>query len=190
MWRYCYCQVTRDWFLFKAWKSIKSKGRTECFSLKSSSFFCHAWNPIIVNLSVYLWKKHCALLHRYNFEKQECIPVGCVPSAAVVTSGVGVPSKGEVSGWGVVSGQGGVCHTPCEQNHRCLWKHYLAATTLQTVESLQCPLPPPIKYSGLVGEMWVTHLVLVSWINKQPSSFESDFSSPLGFSSNADSRII
>ena len=28
---------------------------------------------------------------------------------------------------------GGVCHTPCEQNHRRLWKHNLATTTLRTV---------------------------------------------------------
>ena len=32
---------------------------------------------------------------------------------------------------------GGVCHTPpCEQNHRYLWKHYLASTTLRTVKML------------------------------------------------------
>ena len=49
----------------------------------------------------------------------------------------GVSARGDVCPGGV-SAQGGVgwgCHThpPCEQNHRRLWKHYLAATTLRTV---------------------------------------------------------
>ena len=39
-----------------------------------------------------------------------------------------------------LSAQGGVCpgvsarHHPCEQNHRLLWKHYLAVTTFWTVK--------------------------------------------------------
>ena len=41
---------------------------------------------------------------------------------------------GGVSAQGRVSGQAGGClPPPCEQNHRCLWKHYLAVTTLQRV---------------------------------------------------------
>ena len=34
---------------------------------------------------------------------------------------------------GGLSAQGGLPDTPCEQNDRCLWKHYIAATTLRTV---------------------------------------------------------
>ena len=89
----------------------------------------------------------------------ECIPVGCVQSAAVAARGV-YPSmhwagvcvsqhalgKGCLPG-GVCPGVGclpggrlpggvsawGVSATPCEQNDRCLCKHNLATTTLRTV---------------------------------------------------------
>ena len=66
-----------------------------------------------------------------NFKsKQECIPVGCVPSAAVAVGGsvcLGGVCRG-VSAWGV-SARGGVCPSvssacwdtrPREQNHRRL----------------------------------------------------------------------
>ena len=70
--------------------------------------------------------------------QQECIPVGCVPSAAVaVCSGGGVSAQGDVFPGGClprrgVSAQegglpsggvcpgGAVCQTPREQNHRHL----------------------------------------------------------------------
>ena len=49
--------------------------------------------------------------------KQECIPVGCVPSPAVAISRGGEVSAWEVSARGV-SVQG--CLSPCEQNDRHL----------------------------------------------------------------------
>ena len=59
--------------------------------------------------------------------KQECIPVGGIPSAAVaiwgrvsLPRGRGCLPKGELG----VSAKGGVClggvHLPCGQNDRCL----------------------------------------------------------------------
>ena len=78
-----------------------------------------------------------------NIKKQECIPVGCVPSAAVAILWGGLCLPGRVSASGVFA-QGclprgylpkGLSATPCKQNHRYLWKHYLTATTLQTVIS-------------------------------------------------------
>ena len=59
--------------------------------------------------------------------QQECIPVGCVPSAAETVS---------VSDRGCLSRGVSARHIPplpCEQNDRRCKKHYLAATTLQTV---------------------------------------------------------
>ena len=56
-------------------------------------------------------------------KKQELIPVGCVPSAAVAV-------------WwrGAVSGRVSARQPPfCEQIDRRLWKHYLVGTTLRTV---------------------------------------------------------
>ena len=53
---------------------------------------------------------------------QECIPVGCVPSAAVAI------------GWGYLPRGRGCLPPPCEQNNRRLSKHNLAATTLRTVK--------------------------------------------------------
>ena len=156
-----------------------------------------------------LYTKIC--FNKDHFHKQECIPVGCLPSTAVSAGGGGacipaytrqgcvypsmhlagcvcIPActgqgvcvsqhalgRGVVfqhalgrgmSAWGVCipacTGQGcvclrvsawgclpqgvclgvsnlgvflgDVCHTPCEQNHRCLWKHNSAATMLLTV---------------------------------------------------------
>ena len=88
--------------------------------------------------------------------RQECIPVGCVPSAAVTISGGVCPG---VSSQGVSAQDRGVCLGGClpggvsakggsawgglqhthtrEQNHRRLWKHKLAATTLRTVNILE-----------------------------------------------------
>ena len=48
---------------------------------------------------------------------------------------LGSVCQGGVSAWGCLS------HTPCEQNHRCLWKHDLAATMLQKVIMKIMPLP-------------------------------------------------
>ena len=67
---------------------------------------------------------HCCLKIQM---KQECIPVGRVPSAEVATGGVGVCPGGCLPQ--CMLG----CTPPCEQNDRCLWKHNLAATTLRTV---------------------------------------------------------
>ena len=54
-------------------------------------------------------------------QKQECIPVGCVPSAAVAVLGEG-SAKGGVC-------PGGCTPSPCEQNHRQVKKHYFSATS-------------------------------------------------------------
>ena len=57
------------------------------------------------------------------FNKQVCIPVGCVPPAccpylpACTAYGAGVCSPG-VSAPGGCLLLGGVCHSPCEQNDR------------------------------------------------------------------------
>ena len=62
-----------------------------------------------------------------------CLPRGCLPRRVSVWVGC-LPRRG-VSAQGVF-GQG-VClpHPyPREQNHICLWKHYLATTTLRTVK--------------------------------------------------------
>ena len=60
--------------------------------------------------------------------KQECIPVGCVPSAAVAVSGEGVCQERDVClvGWSVCLG--GV-YTPLWTDRR-LWKHYLLRTVM------------------------------------------------------------
>ena len=83
---------------------------------------------------------------------QLALGVGCIPGC---TGQGGCLARG-VSAWGV-SVQGvsalGVClprgvsawgvsvTQPCEQNHRCLWKHNLAATMLQKVIMKIMPLP-------------------------------------------------
>ena len=69
-----------------------------------------------------------------------CLPRGCLPGGCL-PRGVSAQGRcllGGVSAGGVCLGvfaQGGVCHTPsrCGQNDRHLWKHYLATTTLRTV---------------------------------------------------------
>ena len=58
-----------------------------------------------------------------NIKEQECILVGCVPSAAVAISGGGVYQEGVSAQGGVspgVSTQGGVWHTPMNRiTDRC-----------------------------------------------------------------------
>ena len=73
--------------------------------------------------------------------KQEYIPVGYVPSAAVAILAGGVSALGGVSArevsaqgrgvclWGICPGLG-VSVPHCGQNNRRLWKHYLSATTV------------------------------------------------------------
>ena len=61
--------------------------------------------------------------------QQECIPVGCVPSAAVAVGG----GSASVYPGGVSAQVHAGIRPPCEQNDRRLWKHNLAATTLWTV---------------------------------------------------------
>ena len=54
------------------------------------------------DLRMYLTQvRSLALFNIQVFHKQKCIPVGCVPSAAVAVC------------WRGVSVQGGVCQTPC-----------------------------------------------------------------------------
>ena len=73
---------------------------------------------------------------------QECIPVGCIPSAAVTVWGGGgclaigggcLPGQGVSGRGGGVSAQGGVCpgvYTPPPVDRQNLWKHNLSATTV------------------------------------------------------------
>ena len=66
-------------------------------------------------------------------EKQECIPVGCVPSAVVAVLGWGVclgrrclplgDSASEVSTWGCLPG--GVLHLDPEADTSTLWTEFL-----------------------------------------------------------------
>ena len=104
---------------------------------------------------------NCGQVTKYVGKLQECIPVGCLPSAAVAVSG----------GWGGVVRLGGGCWPrgclpggvcpgglpggclprgvsvqggclprgwlPRGGGNRRLWKHYLAATTLQMVITIQ-----------------------------------------------------
>ena len=85
---------------------------------------------------------------------QECIPVGRVPSAAVVVCWWGcLPARGCLPRWGCLPG-GCVypnmhCgrHPPCEQNDRQVEKHYLSATSFAggnkctSVQNWTLPLP-------------------------------------------------
>ena len=72
-----------------------------------------------------------------NVIKQKCIPVGCVPSAAVAVYWECV-GQGCVPGAGGVPKGRGVYQTPtCGQNDRYVWEHYLAATTFLTVVSVK-----------------------------------------------------
>ena len=93
----------------------------------------------------YLYRMNALLLYNYKFQ-QECIPVGCVPSATVtvcwrgclvrggawsqgeclVPGGLppgGVPGPGGCLSWGGSAPWGGIpacteADSPCEQNHR------------------------------------------------------------------------
>ena len=82
--------------------------------------------------------------HKFT-PKQECIPVGCVPPAAVAVSGGGLqqapPGAGTPPGAGRhppgTRNPPGSRHPtpgpPCGQNHRRLWKYNLAPTSLWVV---------------------------------------------------------
>ena len=116
-------------------------------------------------LQIYAWVSFTIPKKYPKISKQECIPVGCVPSAAVASVGGGgvwpegdvwpgeggvclprgASDQGGMSAQGV-SAQGDVCPGGCLP--QCMlrytppvdrilnihfWKHYLSATTLQTV---------------------------------------------------------
>ena len=75
-------------------------------------------------------------LYCFNSLKQECISVGCVWSAAVAVSfathapchACPLPHTPLYH----------ACPPPCEQNHRRLWKHNLAVTSLRAVKRRKC----------------------------------------------------
>ena len=76
--------------------------------------------------------------------QQECIPVGCVPSAAVAVPGESPPGtplrrKHPPPGGSTPPRrkhpQQEAPHPPCGQNHRRLWKYNLAPTSLRAVKS-------------------------------------------------------
>ena len=60
--------------------------------------------------------------------KQECIPVGCVPPAAVAVPGGlhQAPSRDQAPHPGADTPLPGTRHPPCEQNDRQVQKYYLA----------------------------------------------------------------
>ena len=64
-----------------------------------------------------------SVVHCFCFIEQECIPVGCVPSAAVVISEGGRCVPIGVFAWGG-------CTPPPLWTDRHLWKHNLSATTV------------------------------------------------------------
>ena len=103
-------------------------------SMKHEEHWLTKWSNVFTKIVSWLkWKYtlYCCVVVRLwytgfclqRIKKQECIPVGCVPSAAVA-----------VWWWGGGVWEGVCPDTPfCEQNDRRLWKHYLVGTTLRTV---------------------------------------------------------
>ena len=86
---------------------------------------------VFIQLEVF----HDRLQQRGNdLVKQECIPLGCVPPARRRTGG-GFSVQGGLCPGGGLSDRDTPPH--CERNHRCLWKHYLAATSFRAVITTQ-----------------------------------------------------
>ena len=83
----------------------------------------------------------CFLDMRKTTVTQDCIPVGCIPPAGWPYLPVCSAPGGCLPGLGgafLVRGGGIPACTeadppPCEQNHRRLWKYYLAPTSLRAV---------------------------------------------------------
>ena len=90
---------------------------------------------------------------------------------------VGGPTRGCLPRGGYlprrVSAQGGICPSACwdtssrEQNHKSLWKHNLATTTLRTVIIWYCP-PSVGNLGSLIGtkgvlpdikQLWAVHFI-------------------------------
>ena len=93
---------------------------------------------------------------------------GCLP-------GGGVCAWGGMS-WGCVPGGVSATHThphPCEQNHRRLWKHNLAATTLRTVNINWCwyfRRKRQTSGKGTTDSLTMTEIVVIgSTFNRQYS---------------------
>ena len=84
-----------------------------------------------------------------KMQKQECIPVGCVPPACWLSAWgclpggcvcLGLSAQGGVCPGGISAGgsaQGGVCHTPLWTD-RHLWKHNLRKLRLRAVKNCPC----------------------------------------------------
>ena len=104
--------------------------------------------------------------------RQECIPVGCVPSAAVAVGGClpgmgGLPGvcvsqhalgRGCVSQHALGRGVSGPVHAWIPQDRildTCLCKHYLSATTLRTVKTMAVNLDH--KNFVLLGNSTLVH---------------------------------
>ena len=91
---------------------------------------------------MFFWKERPSLMSLILNSKQECItleqeciPVECLPSAAAICLGVvclGVSAQGRLPD-GVSAHALGQTPPPCGQIDRCLWKYYLATTTLLMV---------------------------------------------------------
>ena len=138
------------------------------FQLKCISKYCmklvYSWSKNMVNASKHAVKE--AFLTFSN--KQEWIPVGCVPPAAVAISrGVSTPRPPVQTppGAGTLPLGAGTpreqappheqtppgSRHPCEQNHRRLWKYNLAPTSLRavTMVTLSCTNTSPVNCNPL-----------------------------------------
>ena len=125
----------------------------------------------------------CVTKNRLN---KNCIPVGCIPRACWpylpactaqgdllarggLLDGGGLPCRGR----GVVClATGGICcqgrgwypsmhwgRPPREQNHKRLWKYYLAPPSLRAVKiaSNDCPFGCPIIYTGMNSQCYFVY---------------------------------
>ena len=140
------------------------------------------WNPLFSHQMIckqYIILNHMFFWYESNLEirtcysnKQECIPLGCIPSAAVAISGGGVSAYGGVRPGGCLP-RGCVCPGRClpmgcvclegmcipacngadtpvnRVPDTCLWKHYLSATTVSDGNNrIVVPLKSPTRNPG------------------------------------------
>ena len=67
-------------------------------------------------------------VERRHIDKQECIPVGCVPSAAIAMSIPACTAQGGVCPRGVSAQGEGVCIPACAEAQTPLWTEFLTHT--------------------------------------------------------------
>ena len=104
----------------------------------------------VLKIPLYIWSTFSFSFQFLHFHKltiqQECIPVGCIPSAALSIGRGGCLPGGCVCSGGVYLSMhwAGGCLLQCMLGYTLppvdrildthLWKHYLSATTLRTVK--------------------------------------------------------